>query len=548
MASSPTAESFRGLLLRHRGRTGLTQRELASRMGASRRALQDWEGGIKYPTAEALRALLATLLEIGALTAGGEMAEAQELWAMAMRDAPRMHTPFDPVWFADLLAHRATLDERGQDWGEAPDVLGFVGRADELTQLRHWVLEERCRMVAVLGFGGIGKTILAARLARQEAASFERVYWRSLRNVPPADDWLAGAIGFLSDQQIVPPPAESARTAALMQLLRTRRCLLVLDNAETLFEPGQREGRYRVGMDAYGRLLQAVGESPHQSCLLLTSREAPPELAVLGSGVRALELHGLGTAEARALLVDKQLYGDEQAWGQLVDRYGGNGLALKIVSETIRQVFDGDMGAFLRDATMRHGTVFGGIRRLLDVQAERLSSVEQNVLTRLAVEREPVNLAQLEADMAPGVDRSSAVEAIETLRRRSLVERGERGATFTLQSMVLEYVTDRLVESVAEEIEGGDAHLLVEQPLIKARAKEYVRQTQERLIGTPILGRLNGRRLSVGPERQLLALLDVWRDQPETQQGYGPGQRDQPAAPAAAWRPARSGPLGPGGA
>jgi hypothetical protein len=43
-------------------------------------------------------------------------------------------------------------------------------------------------------------------------------------------------------------------------------------------------------------LLQAVGEAAHQSCLVLTSRETPPELAVLGSGARALELHGLGTS------------------------------------------------------------------------------------------------------------------------------------------------------------------------------------------------------------------------------------------------------------
>src|SRR5262249_48270222 len=44
-AADRATESFRGLLLRHRGRTGLTQRELATRVGASRRAVQDWEAG-----------------------------------------------------------------------------------------------------------------------------------------------------------------------------------------------------------------------------------------------------------------------------------------------------------------------------------------------------------------------------------------------------------------------------------------------------------------------------------------------------------------------
>ena len=125
--------------------------------------------------------------------------------------------------------------ERAQDWGEAPDVLGFVGRAEELALMQTWVLEEQCRLVAVLGMGGIGKTSLTARLAEEVASSFARVYWRSLRDATPISDWLAGAIGFLSDQQRVPPPAESERIAALLQLLRERRCLLVLDNAETLF-------------------------------------------------------------------------------------------------------------------------------------------------------------------------------------------------------------------------------------------------------------------------------------------------------------------------
>ena len=152
--------------------------------------------------------------------------------------------------------------------------------------------------MAVLGMGGIGKTSLAARLAQTVAPSFERVYWRSLRNAPPVSEWLAGAIGFLSDQQVV-PPREAERITALLQLLRARRCLLVLDNSETLFEPGQREGRYRAGMDGYGRVLQAVGETSHQSCLVLTSREAPPELALLGCEYAHLELHGLGIARRR---------------------------------------------------------------------------------------------------------------------------------------------------------------------------------------------------------------------------------------------------------
>jgi WD40 repeat protein len=518
----------------------LIQRDLAVRAGVSLRSVQDWEAGIKFPTPARLQALIRAFLEAGGFAPEREASEARALWSAAEREGPRTHTPFDDDWFAGLLAahasplpepapiafrgeHATTTAERTQDWGEAPDTTGFVGRVEELALLRRWVLEEHCRLVAVLGFGGIGKTILAARSAQQLAANFECMYWRSLRNAPPVDDWLAGAIGFLSDQRLVPPAAESERITLLLQLLRARRCLLVLDNFETVLEPVAREGRYRDGLGGYGALLRAVGQASHKSCLLVTSREAPPELAVLGDYVRQLELHGLGTAAAQVLVADKQLHGDAQAWVSLVDRYGGNGLALKIVAETVRQVFDGSVAAFLEDAIGTSGTIFGGIRQLFDVQAERLSSLERDILTRLAIEREPISLTKLASDMPSTVGRSTVVEAIQTLRRRSLVELGEGSATFTLQSMVLEYVTDRLVETAAAEIGGGESVVLVELPLIKAQAKDYVRETQERLIGIPILQRLNVQYAGAGTESRLLALLAAWRGRPAAEQGYGPG-------------------------
>lgn len=56
-------ESFSGLLLRYRGRTRLTQRQLADRMKVSLRALQRWETGVMYPGTERLQALLVSLLE-----------------------------------------------------------------------------------------------------------------------------------------------------------------------------------------------------------------------------------------------------------------------------------------------------------------------------------------------------------------------------------------------------------------------------------------------------------------------------------------------------
>src|SRR5262249_42947264 len=159
---------------------------------------------------------------------------------------------------------------------------------------------------------------------------------------PPVSEWLPGAIGFLSGQQLVPPAAEGEQLRALLQLLRERRSLLVFDNFETLLEPDDSEGRFRDGYDAYGRLLGAIGEGRHQSCLVLTSREAPAELAILGSdAVRSFYLGGLRADEAQVLLAPKQLAGSNEHWSELTTRLSGNGLALKMIGESIRELFGG---------------------------------------------------------------------------------------------------------------------------------------------------------------------------------------------------------------
>src|SRR5260370_18920249 len=88
MDTSRAAESFRDLLLRHRGRTGLTQLELAGRVGAGRRTVQDWEAGINHPSAEPLKALIQALLQAGRPPAAPRHAPAARGVRRAVRRGP----------------------------------------------------------------------------------------------------------------------------------------------------------------------------------------------------------------------------------------------------------------------------------------------------------------------------------------------------------------------------------------------------------------------------------------------------------------------------
>lgn len=76
------------------------------------------------------------------------------------------------------------------DWGSAIDTATFCRRSEELRCLEQWAIEEQCRLVLLLGIGGIGKSTLAAKLVQQIQTEFEVVVWRSLQNAPPFEEWL----------------------------------------------------------------------------------------------------------------------------------------------------------------------------------------------------------------------------------------------------------------------------------------------------------------------------------------------------------------------
>src|SRR5260221_8832501 len=133
--------------------------------------------------------------------------------------------------------------------------------------------------------------------------------------------------------------------------------------------------------------------------------------------------------------------GSPEERARLGEVYAGNPVALKIGAETIAGLFRGEIAPFLSGGT----TVFGSIAELLEEQWAGLSPLEQTVLSWLAIVREPVTLDDLLAVLATPLAHGQVLEAVDGLRRRSLIERGQRAGSFTLQSVVLEYVTARLI-------------------------------------------------------------------------------------------------------
>src|SRR5205823_4666892 len=219
------------------------------------------------------------------------------------------------------------------------------------------------------------------------------------------------------------------------------------------------------------------------------------------------------------LLGEHELVGSPEEYARLAALYAGNPLALSIVAETIADLFGGAISSFLSAGTI----LFGSIAHLLQEQWARLSALEQTLLWWLAILREPVTLSELQAVLVARLSPAQILEAVDGLRRRSLIERGQRAGSFTLQSVVLEYVTAYLVEEAGEEIEQEQLALLLQYGFSQAQAKDYVRQTQERLLVAPLLTRLQN--VSLGytdVEERLRVLLDQLRSWNQDAQGYAP--------------------------
>ncbi|GAB4276647.1 MAG: hypothetical protein Fur0025_01970 [Oscillatoriaceae cyanobacterium] len=319
-----------------------------------------------------------------------------------------------------------------QDWDGAPDVSSFYGRTSELGTLEQWIVRDNCRLVAILGMGGIGKTALAVRIAQQMRDKFEYVIWRSLRRSPPFASLQAGLWQFL--HQTAPDLPQD--TDGLIQFFRQRRCLVVLDDWQTVLRSGHPAGHYLDGYEEYGELLTQVGESSHQSCLLLASWEKPKEIALLESPtlpVRSFQLNGLGAA-AKEILREKGLP-EEEKWEELIRPYRANPLALKIVAATIQDVFGGNVSEFLKKSLY-----LGDFEYLLYQHFQRLSALEKEILGRLA-RLQPLSISQLGEDMQ--LDGSTELlKALESLVRRSLIETvTESGSIlFAVQPVVVKYV------------------------------------------------------------------------------------------------------------
>jgi predicted ATPase/DNA-binding CsgD family transcriptional regulator len=355
-----------------------------------------------------------------------------------------------------------------------PEVTRFIGRRREVPAIIAAI--DQNRLVTLRGAGGVGKTRLALRVAREIRDTFADGSWlvelSALRDYELLPGAVAAALG-LPDETAGDP------LEALAANLAERELLLVLDTCEHLVE----------GCGSLARTLLAAAPGLR---ILTTSREplgVPAEHALL---ISPLELpaagwsrpagYGAAEADAIALFVDRaQAAVPEFALSaantvtvaELCRRLDGIPLALELAAVRLRGMPAEEILTRLTDrfrilgaartATGRHRTLRAAIAWSYDL----CTPAEQRLWAELSVFPAGFGLAAAERVCGPGT-RKTLIRLVE----KSVVQYSDANRRYQLLDTMREFGAERLAQTLARA--GG---VTTETPAdaaeLRARHRDY---------------------------------------------------------------------------
>ena len=386
----------------------------------------------------------------------------------------RLPMPFDQIQCADLIDWRE--DRQSPGWGKvlaslrqlvgpqtretvasqgsdpqparlatnlpfAP--IALVGREDDVQALETMIAA--APLVTVVGGGGVGKTSLSLEAVRSRIEAHEDGVW--LTELAGVTDPARVAEIVAKAMHIELPVHQDAREA-LVDRLRRRRCLLLLDNCEHLIE-------------AVAALAQDILAQAPEVKLVLTSQEP---LGVAGEQV--YRLAPLSRRDATELFVQRARASDpafapdpqeRSAISAICRRLDGVPLAIEMAAvrapalgcTAILERLDDRFRVLTggrRTALPRHRTLLAA----LDWSHNLLSPRDATVFRRLGVFVGSFSLKAVAAIAADTeFDHGDVTEALASLVSKSLVtirSRGER-PRYQLAETPRAYALDRLAEA-----------------------------------------------------------------------------------------------------
>ena len=320
-----------------------------------------------------------------------------------------------------------------QDLSEMPDLGAFYDRTPELETLTTWILQEQCRLIAITGISGIGKTSLAVQIVQQIKNEFDYIIWRTINVSHTLDEFQQELIQLFSQSEKLDSPTTKPKPLSLIKYLQKHRCLIILDDVHNLFSSGELAGKYKPEYEEYRLFFKQIEKLSHQSCFLLIGWEQPREISQIESQnnpIRTLQINGLDIAAAGEILRDYGLA--EIDYSILIHRYQGNPLWLKSVATLIQE-----SGVNVTDLLQNDIILLPeDVKDILRQQCDRLSDREKQILSILARETQPLKLSKL-IDKQPNFN-LELVNVLQSLQRRCLVEKIEN--SFWLSPLIKQYL------------------------------------------------------------------------------------------------------------
>jgi len=346
------------------------------------------------------------------------------------------------------------------------NLTSFLGREAELAQIGGLLGKPECRILTLVGPGGVGKTRLSIRAARMQVERFQDgVRFLSLRGMKPADpiETTELLIAAIADVVGYTFSAQRSPRELLLKHLSDKEILFVLDNFEPLLA-----ARLGIREHAESLLLDILKECPAVK-LLVTSRERinlPSEWLVEVQGlpypptfeknaVMQYPSVELFVQQARRVNANFSLDGQEYAVNRICQLVAGFPLGIELAANWVRLLSCEEIVERLERGdeilTTELPESNPSLRSVLDSTWAMLTEQEQAVFRRLSVFREGFTLsaAQQVAD--------ASLPVLNSLMNKSMVRRDENGR-YVLHELLKQFGSYHLNLAPEQERETRQKH------------------------------------------------------------------------------------------
>ncbi len=327
-----------------------------------------------------------------------------------------------------------------------PEVSSFQGRGLELAQLINWINDLHCRFILITGMAGCGKTALATKAVEMVKNSFYKVIFLSINNNFSLKDFLEFCLRSL-DSNLDTNKDTNKLLVDLTLYLQKYRCLLILDDLNSIVEFKKMVTYYRSDYQEYAQFLRCLITTNHNSLIIATSNIFITQLSYYSSKrVKTLQLKGLKREVILSIFGKNKIVQDIplDTWERICNYYQNNPELIKIAVRNFNY-----LPMFDSNIYQEYYPYIEEIDCIIEGELQCLDDLSREVVYWLAFNFETNNLKQLFHSI--NCPRNKILKVLDFLEKHSLIK--SNGQNYILKSIYRDYVQRHLVKVATKKID-----------------------------------------------------------------------------------------------